>query len=94
MIKSASSIANSVCVFIFLWIFSFLIESIPPESIRVNCFPFHSHSAYILSLVIPGSLSTIAIFFLVILLNKVDFPTFILPIMATTGFPEIDIPTP
>src|SRR5699024_9466854 len=64
---------------------SWLAGSIPPVSIKAKLVPFHSASAYILSLVTPGVSSTIEMRRPTILLKKVDLPTLGLPTMATIG---------
>ena len=52
----------------------------------MNSFPDHSVCLYSLSLVTPGSSFTIDNLCPINLLNNVDFPTFGLPTIATTGF--------
>lgn len=64
---------------------SLLSGSIPPVSISAKWIPFHSASAYILSLVTPGVSSTMETRRPTTLLKKVDFPTFGRPTTATSG---------
>ena len=84
-ITSAVSIAISACSLICESIISLLSGSIPPVSISVKFIFSQVQSAYILSLVTPGVSLTIEIGSPAMALNNVDFPTFGLPIMATTG---------
>lgn len=63
IIISASSIAIFACSLICETIISSDFGSIPPVSIKVNVLPFQVASAYTLSLVTPGSSSTIDILF-------------------------------
>ena len=85
IITSAVSMAICACSLICERIISLLSGSMPPVSIIVNLWSSQSISACILSLVTPGVSFTMEIFFPAKALNKVDFPTFGLPTIATIG---------
>ncbi len=84
-INSADPTARGSTFFLFLRIFSRPMSS-PPVSTRVNSVSIQDASAYRRSLVVPGMSSTIASRSPTTRLNRVDFPTFGLPTIATIGF--------
>ena len=81
-ILSASSMAKSTC-FLTSVVMGSSAKLNPPVSMTIKWVSRYSQNPYILSLVIPGLSSTIASLLPVSLLNRVDLPTFGLPMIAT-----------
>ena len=82
IIKSDSSMANSVWSLISVSVLPVRVSSIPAVSIKIKFKSTRVAFPYFLSLVTPGRLLTIALFELTKRLNKVDFPTLGLPTKA------------
>ena len=91
--KSASSVAMITCFLISSSNISSEFTTQPPVSTTENSLPFQSHLPYWRSRVVPASLLTIAWRVFVRRLNKVDFPTFGRPTIATK-FPIISLLSP